>query len=134
MLPVGPIIFTPFGAKPPGSSNGTHDLSSGKYQYTVDKVAIEVFTDRFVTGVSTINVSVLGLEQIEGPTMSDYDLGIAYVTLYNADGTVVKRNKVTLKDGNGNTSFTATAKNKYYVGFSGSTQGTQAVSFHGNIT
>lgn len=57
--------FSTYGANPPGSGASTHNLSVSPYNYQVEQVGYRVFTDKWLTGVSSMKVTVENWELIE---------------------------------------------------------------------
>jgi len=57
--------FSTYGANPPGSNASTHDLSISNYNYQVRSVGYRVFTDKWLTGASSMKVTVENWELIE---------------------------------------------------------------------
>ncbi|CAK7010887.1 hypothetical protein [Tissierella sp.] len=55
----------PYGASVPGKNADVHDLSSAKYKYDIDSVGYRVYTNKWLTGSTSIYISVGGWELIE---------------------------------------------------------------------
>ena len=74
----------PYGSKPPKGDNGTHFLSQGAYYYSVVEVGAQVYTDRWLTGASQIEVSINGFKRVDGSALQVYDN--VTVTVFDEDG------------------------------------------------
>lgn len=106
----------PYGAKPPASGASTHDLSISAYNYQVEKVGAQVYTDKFLKGKTTMNVSVKNWKLIVAYAGTSNQVT---VTVYNSSGKKVDSNTITIKNNTGSTSFSGLSKTtKYYVKFS----------------
>lgn len=79
--------ITPYGANPPSSGNGTHDLKNGLYEYEVHSVGAQVYTDRWITGASTIQCTVNDYTHLNNTTILNYE-GVTF-TVYNTNNKVV---------------------------------------------
>ncbi|MGM9612113.1 MAG: hypothetical protein ACI3XZ_01285 [Butyricicoccus sp.] len=128
----------PYGANPPSSSNGTHDLSSSDYDYTVTSVGAQVYTDRWLTGAKSIKCSVLGYRHTDGTTLLNYEA--VTFSVYNSKGKLVSSNYADLGrwagEDNGYGSCIVTglsSSEKYYVKIS-VTQDNITRAFSGTIS
>lgn len=96
-IPPASDSIIPFGAKPPGASNGTHNLSSSSYSYDVASVGAQVYTDRWLTGAKTIECTVGGYEHLDGSAVLVYET--VTFTVYNSKNQVVAKNSVNVGKG-----------------------------------
>lgn len=120
-----------FGAKPPSKSASEFDLSRGDYNYQVDYVGSAVYTDKWMKGVTSMNVYVGQIDVYSNPQAQQVYRSVT-VTLYNSSGKKVGSSK-TLSSGE-TTTFSGLDKNeKYYVKFS-VTSNTVLYTFDGTIS
>lgn len=119
-----------YGAKVPTSKASTHNISTSAYNYQVEKVGAQVYTDKFIKGKKTMKVSVSNwkvLKNLGGGSNK------VTVTLYNSSKKKISSKTITIKSGSGSTSFSSiNASTKYYVMFSVPLNGNQ-YSFNGSI-
>lgn len=123
-------VIVPFGSDKPGSNASTHDLSVSKYNYQVQKVGYEVFTDKWLTGSTTMKVTVLDWKLVND---GDGATNKLLISVYSANGLVAN------KEINPNTTVAASfsglnKSTKYYVKFSVTTGNENTYSFNGTIS
>ena len=124
------------GVKKPSSSAGTVNLTQNDYSYDITKIGYRVYTNKWITGASSINVSVLDWKLIEEhPGAEKSKLTIA---VYDASDKVVAKNTMDINWAHDNTGYgTMTlsglnANLKYYVLFEVPTN-SNSYSFNGTI-
>ncbi|MFB5267342.1 hypothetical protein ACE41H_11185 [Paenibacillus enshidis] len=121
--------ITIFGQDPPKSSASTHNLSISDYNYQVEKVGYEVFTDKWLTGVSSMTVRVDNWQVIKD-VADGYNLSIV---VHNSSGNVVTYKTIDPRK-IGVAKFTGlSASNKYYVSFAVPNNG-NLYKFNGSIS
>lgn len=135
LIPTPPINnsveITPFGSSAPPSSASTHDVSISDYNYQVQKMGYQVYTDKWLTGASSIIITVENWNVVE-----DYGGTNDKVTIkvYNSSNTFFDSKAVTIKNGIGSASFSRlTPTSKYYVCFEVGTNSNK-YSFNGAIS
>lgn len=131
-IAISPGTITPYGEDAPGSSASTHDLSISDYNYQVFEVGYKIFTDKFLKGSATINVSIENFTKIQGSLEATKTVR---VTLYGASGTIAGTRDVAINDGGGygDCSFAVYPQNKYYISFQPANDGNK-YSFNGSIS
>lgn len=120
----------PFGAKPPGSSATVHDLSLNAYNYRVQKIGYQVFTEKWVKGASKIKVSV-----------SNWSVDLAYagtnnqltISIYDSKKKLVASDTIDPNKSSSVTFSNLSSSSNYYVGFSVPNNGNE-YSFNGSIS
>ncbi|WP_405131173.1 hypothetical protein MHB43_01305 [Paenibacillus sp. FSL H8-0317] len=123
-------VIVPFGQDKPGTSASTHDLSVSSYNYQVQKVGYEVFTDKWLTGATSIKVQVLNWALVNNGGGATNKL---IISVYSANGLVANKQI----NPNNTLSHTFTGLNKstkYYVKFSVDTGNDNTYSFNGAIS
>lgn len=81
LSPTPPAIseIEPQGANPPSGFADTHDLSVSDYNYQVTNIGYRVYTSKWLTGVSSIKISVSNwklLEEYHGATKDQLTLRV----------------------------------------------------------
>ncbi|MCK6075253.1 fibronectin type III domain-containing protein [Paenibacillus silvae] len=123
-------VIVPFGSDKPSSSASTHDISVSSYNYQVQKVGAQVYTDKWLTGSTTMKVSVLDWTLVNDGGGSTNKL---LISVYSANGLVA--NKEINPNNTFSASFTGLNKStKYYVKFSVTTGNENTYSFNGAIS
>lgn len=118
------------GSSKPGKYASIHDLSISKYNYQVEEVGAAVYTDKWLTGVSNIGVSVDNWTQTTSQLGSTNKLTI---TVYNNKGKSVATSTLSMSSSSNVTSFSGlSTTEKYYVQFSVPITG-HKFSFNGEI-
>ena len=120
------------GANPPSSSADIHDLSVSDYNYQVTNMGYQVFTSKWITGASSISISVSNwnlIEEYHGATKDKLTLKV-----YNSSKKLVDSKTITISSGVGSASFkNLTSKSKYYICFEVPTNSNR-YSFDGAIS
>ncbi|MDK2964997.1 hypothetical protein [Lacrimispora sp.] len=130
-IPPSSIGIQPDGAKPPSSSADIHNLSVFEYNYQVEDVGYRVYTSKWLTGASSMDVLVDNWTILEsyGGTSN-----IVTVRVFNSSKKEVTSKKITISHGYGTATFTGlTSSAKYYVCFEVPTNSNR-YSFDGNIS
>lgn len=118
------------GANPPSGSSFV-DLNNTDYNYKVDSLKVNVYTNSLFKGSNTINVKV-GNISIDKNGMENESLPIKVYLYKKGSNKHVDSEKVGIKGGN--VKFTGLDKNTYYyIGFSKAND-TQIYSFSGTIS
>lgn len=124
------------GAKKPSSSAATVNLTQNSYSYDVTSIGYRVYTNKWITGASSINISVLDWKLIEEhPGAEKSKLTIA---VYDSSDKVVAKNTMEISwahDNTGHGSMTLDGLNpnlRYYVLFEVPTNSNR-YSFNGTI-
>ncbi|MCZ1265398.1 hypothetical protein DC345_30215 [Paenibacillus taichungensis] len=130
--PASSAVITPFGANAPGSSASSHDLTASNYNYQVSEVGAQVYTDKWLTGSTTMSVSVTNVKNV-GETPGN--LNGVNVAIFNSSNKQVAIKNIDLsKSTSGSVSFSGlTSSSKYYVEFSVPRSGLK-FSFNGTIS
>lgn len=124
-----------YGPNPPGSGASTHDLSESPYNYQVAEVGYRVFTDKWLTGVSSMKVTVNDWKLIEQYAGTSDEVTIS-VCKSGFFGATCESKKITgLVEGSGDdVTFTnLSSSTKYYVRFEVPTNGNK-YKFKGTIS
>jgi hypothetical protein len=87
--PPPPEGFVPYGASAPSSSASTHDLSVSAYNYQVQEVGAQVYTDKWLTGKSSMKVTVLNWKLVTQGDIRFPTTTTVTLTVYNSSGTAV---------------------------------------------
>lgn len=126
------ISIMPRGMDKPGKKASSHDISVSAYNYQVEKVGAQVYTDKFITGKKSMKITVKDWKITTDWAIAKNTLTI---TLYDSSGKKVSSDSVTMvKDGSDSVSFTGlNASTKYYVMFSVELN-KQTYSFNGSIS
>ncbi len=102
------------GASKPGSNASIHDLSISDYNYQVEDVGYQVFTDKWLKGASSIAISV------DDWTLLEYYGGTSdqlTITVYNQSGQVSSKT-ISISGSSGSCTFSGlSSSTKYYIGF-----------------
>jgi len=126
-------LIVPYGASKPKSSASTHDLSISNYEYQVHEVGAAVYTDKWLTGVDSIKISVENWTILAYSNTSQcYSLT---VSVYDSSDKLVASKGITIDSRSltGSATLTGlTSSSKYYVRFSVSTNGNK-YKFNGTI-
>lgn len=102
------------GNPPDISTDTVWDLRFAEYKYSIEEVGAQVYTDVFLTGKTSIKVTVGDMKVVSSESADK--LYRTTVTLYDSNGTSVASTNITT---NGNYTFTGlSATKKYYVKFS----------------
>lgn len=121
----------PQGANPPSGFADTHDLSVSDYNYQVTNIGYRVYTSKWLTGVSSIKISVSNwklLEEYHGATKDQLTLRV-----YNSSKKLVDSKTITIYSGSGSATFSGlSSTSKYYVCFEVPTNSNR-YSFDGSI-
>lgn len=119
------------GANPPTIFADTHDLSVSGYNYQVTDMGYQVFTSKWLTGASSIKISVSNwtlIKQYHGATSNQLTLKV-----YNSSKKLVDSKTITISSGSGSATFTGlTSSSKYYICFEVPTNSNR-YSFDGSI-
>ena len=124
------------GSKKPSSNAGTVNLTQNSYEYDVTNIGYRVYTNKWITGASTIKISVGDWKLIEeyiGAEKSKLTISV-----YDSNDMVVAKNTMTItwgQDGTGYGNMTLNGLNeglKYYVLFEVPTNSNR-YSFNGTI-
>lgn len=107
--------ITPFGANPPVNNASEFDISRGDYNYQVDFVGYAVYTDKWIKGSTSMNVSIGEIEVYSNPQSQQVYKSVT-VSIYNSKGKQVG-NSQTLKSGETKTFSGLSKSEKYYVRF-----------------
>ncbi|MCH5263259.1 MAG: hypothetical protein J1F42_10125 [Lachnospiraceae bacterium] len=122
----------PRGANPPSSSADTHDLSVSSYSYQVTDMGYQVFTSKWITGASSIKITVSDwelLKEYTGAKKNELTLKV-----YNSSKKLVTSETITISDQSGSATLSGlTSTSKYYVCFEVPTNGNR-YSFNGTIS
>ena len=133
LSPTPPAIseIEPQGANPPSGFADTHDLSVSDYNYQVTNIGYRVYTSKWLTGVSSIKISVSNwklLEEYHGATNNQLTLRV-----YNSSKKLVDSETITIYSGSGSATFSGlSSTSKYYVCFEVPTNSNR-YSFDGSI-
>lgn len=125
--------ITTYGSKPPSSSASTHNISISDYNYQVSKIGAQLYTDKFLTGKTSMRITVKNWKVL-------IDYGITpttlTITLYDSSGKKIASPQGVPMDKYYNSNsvyFSGLNKStKYYVKFSVLTNN-QTYSFNGSI-
>ncbi len=130
--PVAASEISPRGANPPASSADIHDLSTSAYNYQVLDVGYQVFSSKWITGASSIQVTVNNWKLLEyyiGATSNKVTISV-----YNSRKELVDSDTITIYDKSGLTYLSGlTETEKYYVGVQVPTNGNR-YKFNGTIS
>lgn len=104
----------PTGIDPPYDA-GTHDLTSGPYDYQVDSMGAQLYTDRWITGASHLKITVDYFMHIDGSPAYSYDT--VKFTLMNSAHQEVSSVSVNVGDGRPKTCYIRriVASHRYYI-------------------
>jgi hypothetical protein len=103
------------GANPPSSGASTHDLSISSYNYQINEVGAQVYTDKWLTGASSMKVTVGKMTALNVPDDTCTADRKTTVTVYNSSGTEVASKLISE---NSNYTFTGlSSSSKYYIKF-----------------
>lgn len=120
------------GADPPSSRADIHDLSVSAYNYQVTDMGYRVYSGKWLTGASSIDVSVENwnlIKEYHGATNNKLTIRI-----YDSSKKQVASDTIFIYYGGGSTSFTGlTATANYYVCVEVPTNGNR-YSFNGTIS
>lgn len=132
LVPTPPVSQEFYGAKPPSSSADTHDLSKSAYNYQVERVGAQVYTSKFLTGKTSMTVTVKNWS-VEAKD-DIYATNELTVLVYDADTKKsVGKKLITIAGGEGSHTFTGlSSSKKYYIEFSVFTSGYK-YSFNGSV-
>ena len=104
------------GSERPSNSASVHNLSKSSYSYKVNEIGAQVFTNSWLTGKDTMNVSISNWKILQnfGGTNDKVT-----VYLYNSSNRIVDSEEVTIKNGSGSVEFKGlNSSSKYYICFS----------------
>jgi hypothetical protein len=105
------------GKNPPSSSASTHNLTVSSYNYQVLDVGAQVFTDKWLTGVTKIKVSVENWELLEsyyGATNNKLTINV-----YDTNENYVTGQTITISNSVGSTTLSGlNSGSKYFIRFS----------------
>jgi hypothetical protein len=128
--PPAPIGIELYGANAPGSKADVHNLSVSSYNYQVAEIGYRVYTSKWLTGKSSMSVSVSNWTILKTYTGTDNSLT---VRLYDSSGTQISSKNVTISYNSGSCSFTGlNTSKKYYICFEVPTNSNK-YSFDGSI-
>lgn len=138
LQPVPPALndeegISVYGAKPPTSGADVHNLSVSTYSYQVEEIGAAVYTSKWLTGASSIHVSVENWALlVSNPGATNNKLT---VSVYDSNKSFVASTSITIDSrflvGSGDIDGLDSSK-KYYVRFSVPTNGNK-YSFNGDI-
>ena len=117
-------------ASPPSGTAPICDLSKGAYNYQVNSIGYRVYTDSWLTGESSYNISVYGWTCIVPNGPPNYNSLTIYV--YNTLGTIVSATTIDPTKTSVATLTGMSAGNHYYVCFQVPTNN-NIWSFNGSI-
>lgn len=104
------------GKNPPSGSAGTHNLSDSSYSYEVTDMGARVYTNKWITGASSIKISVADwklIEEYHGATNDQLTLEV-----YDSNKKLVDSETITISKESASATFTGlTSTAKYYIGF-----------------
>ncbi|CAM3298773.1 hypothetical protein FITA111629_15165 [Filibacter tadaridae] len=133
LVPTAPIDseeYVPYGAKPPGSSASTHNISISRYNYQVARVGAQVYTDKFINGKTRMSIYVNNWKVLDDLGGSNNEMTIV---LNNSSHKTIASYTVTIKNGSASAHFVGlNASTKYYITFVVPTNGNK-YSFNGYI-
>ncbi|WP_375199169.1 hypothetical protein [Bacillus sp. RS11] len=120
------------GKDKPGKKASTHNISKSAYNYQVSKVGAQVYTDKFITGKKSMEITVKNWEVKTNWNIPGQKLTI---TLYDSSDKVIDSETVDMTNRKSDSvSFSGlSASSKYYVEFS-VPQNKQTYSFDGSIS
>ncbi len=127
--------FTKDEKKPPLSAE-TVNLTQNNYKYDVTSIGYRVYTNKWITGATSISVSVADwklLEEYTGAEKSKLTIAV-----YDTSDNVVAKNTMSITWGNDNTGYGSmtlsglNASSRYYVLFEVPTNSNR-YSFYGTI-
>ncbi|MGF6354093.1 hypothetical protein ABIE27_002003 [Paenibacillus sp. 4624] len=127
--PTSSNVIVPFGANEPGINASTHNLSTSSYNYQVTRIGAKLYTEKWLTGSSTMKVTVENVENV----------GSTPGALSGVNVAVYKNQLVSIKNISkptriGSVSFSGLdSSKKYYVEFTVPTSG-RLFSFNGTIS
>ncbi|MFV0239163.1 MAG: hypothetical protein ACK5H4_03865 [Lacrimispora sphenoides] len=131
LTPIPPSSIQTRGANPPSSSADTHDLSISNYKYQVDDVGYRVYTSKWLTGATSIKVSVDNWTLLEDYGGTSDKLTIR---VFNSSKKEVTSKTITITRGYGTATLSGlTSTAKYYVCFEVPTNSNR-YKFNGNIS
>ncbi|MDR6726091.1 hypothetical protein J2W91_004597 [Paenibacillus amylolyticus] len=108
-------VITPFGAYAPGSNASTHNISTSNYNYQVSEVGAQVYTDKWLTGSSTMKVTVTNVKNV-GETPGK--LSGVNVAIFNEKNRQVIIGNIDLTRSSSVSFSGLNSSDKYYVEFS----------------
>lgn len=104
------------GANPPSSRADTHDLSISDYNYQVSDIGYKVFTSKFLTGVTSLKITVTDwklTQSYTGAKNNELTLNI-----YDSKKNLITSKTITISENKGSATFTGlSATSKYYICF-----------------
>ncbi|MEB4820303.1 hypothetical protein [Bacillus thuringiensis] len=117
------------GPSPPGSNASLHNIGISSYSYQVGKVGAQIYTDKWLTGQSTMRISINNWRVLDnyGGTSNQVT-----VKVYNSSGSVVRSETRNAYDSSAVYFSGLSSSQKYYVGFHVPTNG-NTYSFNGSI-
>lgn len=122
--------ITTQGSSAPGSKASTHDLTVNNYNYQVQEVGAQVYTDKWLTGATSIKVTVNNWTKT---TNGGSTLNRLTIYVINSKGKVISSQQIDPTTTNSVTLTGLTASAKYYVKFAVPTNGNK-FSFDGTIS
>lgn len=129
-----PGLITPFGSEKPGKNASVHDLSVSDYSYQVSRIGYAVYTDKWLTGKTSMKVSVSNWKVLEdwGGTSNSLTIEIYKPsTLFNSG--FVEEKTINPNNVSSVTFSGLSASEKYYIVFSVPNNG-NIYSFNGKIS
>lgn len=122
--------ITIFGANPPSSGASSHDVSVSDYNYQISKIGYRVYTDKWLTGTTSLKVTVDNWKLVEDYGGTSNSLTIA---VHKSSGGIVASKTINTNEVL-RASFTdLTKSSNYYVSFSVPNNG-NTYSFNGSIS
>ncbi|MEI5913492.1 hypothetical protein [Bacillus albus] len=114
---------------PPGKKASVHNIDKNSYNFQVDKVGAQVYTDKWLTGKKTMTVDVenFTVTKFQGGTKNEL-----YITLYNSKGKEVDSKTLYVNKASSVKFSGLNSSEKYFVKFSVATNG-NTYSFNGSI-
>lgn len=122
--------IVPFGKKPPKWNASTHNLSVSPYNYQALDIGYRLFTDKWITGATSIQVTVQNWKHKEGSSPLNNKLT---VQVYDESGKKIDGRIIIIGSTPHYANLSGLSSNKkYYVLFEVPTNGNK-YSFNGSI-
>ncbi|MCC2346627.1 hypothetical protein LKM13_21475 [Bacillus anthracis] len=114
---------------PPGKKASVHNIDKNSYNFQVDKVGAQVYTDKWLKGKKTMTVDVenFTVTKFQGGTKNEL-----YITLYNSKGKEVDSKTLYVNKASSVKFSGLDSSEKYFVKFSVPING-NTYSFNGSI-
>lgn len=106
--------MVPFGAKAPDSAASSHNLSVSKYNYQAQSIGYQLFTDKWLTGKSSMKVNVYNWTVLENHGGTSNKLTIK---LFNSSRKMIASKTIRISDSGAVLFSGISSSSKYYVCF-----------------